>query len=221
MRLSNVRKTPKPEIKRLNVGLLNDVIGGGLAQASVTLLGGSTGVGKTTLLMQLADSLLSVHTEKDDTVLFAQNDVPSEELLDVSKRVGAEHIDRIELLSDFSDLNETLDALLGKVNETLPLVALVDCALDRVVLHGDTVVRRCLDVARKVGTTFVIAYTWDSEGKNKTFDDGGAWAASCCLAMEMDCETGMRMLYSTKNRNGPAPVEMRLMMPQGKFVRSV
>src|SRR5208282_720164 len=98
------------------------------------------------------DSLLSVHTEKDDTVLFAQNDVPSEELLDVSKRVGAKHIDRIELLSDLGDLNETLDALLGKVNETLPLVALVDCALDRVVLHGDTVVRRCLDVARKVGT---------------------------------------------------------------------
>lgn len=216
MRLSNVPKTPKREIKRLDVGLMNDVVGGGLVEGSVTLLGGSPGVGKTTLLMQLADSILSRHTERDDTVLFAQNDVPPEELLGVSKRVGAEHIDRIELLDAFGD-SEALEIILGKVSETLPLITLIDCALDR-VLHGDAIVRRCLDVARQTGTTFVIAYTWDAEGRNKTFDTGYA-AATCCLVLEMDCETGVRMLYSTKNRNGPAPVEMRLVMPQGKFTR--
>jgi archaellum biogenesis ATPase FlaH len=239
VRLSTVRKTPKREADRLDVGIMNDVVGGGLVAGSVTLIGGHPGVGKTTLLMQVSDHVLSGHTKREDTVLFVQDDVMPKhrrfcsssrdtvrdvqdgvlpyELLDVAERVGAEHMDRIEL-PELGCLAETLDQILNKVIETTPVVAVIDGALDR-VLYGDVVVRRCLDIGRKVGTTFIIAHTWDTKGHNKTFNSEAAWAATCCLALEMDCESGVRMLYSTKNRNGPAPVEMKLTMKQGKLAR--
>ena len=48
---------------------MNRVLGGGLVRGSVTLLAGDPGIGKSTLLLQLASSIANDSTE-DKTVVY-------------------------------------------------------------------------------------------------------------------------------------------------------
>lgn len=71
-----LNESPKEEIlKRYNTGIeeFNRVVGGGIAEGSFLLLGGSPGIGKSTLLLQIAGGL-AIRNQK--FYIYPQKKVP-------------------------------------------------------------------------------------------------------------------------------------------------
>lgn len=64
LQTETIAKAAKSESKRLSTGIAeaDEVLGGGLVAGSVNLLAGQPGIGKSTLLLQLADNLASKHS---------------------------------------------------------------------------------------------------------------------------------------------------------------
>jgi DNA repair protein RadA/Sms len=63
LQTSDIKKALSQSTKRLKSGMpeVDEVLGGGFVSGSVTLLGGQPGIGKSTLLLQLADKVSSNH----------------------------------------------------------------------------------------------------------------------------------------------------------------
>jgi DNA repair protein RadA/Sms len=102
---------------RIPTGLpeLNRVLGGGIVPGSVVLVGGDPGIGKSTLMMQLAASL------KNAVTLYITGE---ESLAQIRLRANRLHVQpsvNVQLLAETN--LETLDALLGS---TQPDVVIVD-----------------------------------------------------------------------------------------------
>src|SRR5687767_2577766 len=74
------------ELARLPTGLaeLDRVFGGGLIPGSVTLLGGEPGIGKSTLLLQLAD-----HAARESAVLYLSAEESAAQIGVRARRLGA------------------------------------------------------------------------------------------------------------------------------------
>ena len=70
---------------RMNTGLeeLNRVLGGGLVQGSVVLLGGDPGIGKSTLLLQICDNL-----SKEGNILYISGEESAAQIKMRAERIG-------------------------------------------------------------------------------------------------------------------------------------
>ncbi len=66
------------------IGELDSVLGGGLVKGSLVLIGGDPGIGKSTLIMQLADSL----SKLDEKVLYISGEESSTQLKLRANRLG-------------------------------------------------------------------------------------------------------------------------------------
>lgn len=106
------------EKDRITTGLkeLDRVLGGGIVQGSLVLVGGDPGIGKSTLLLQMCYNL----ADSDRKVLYISGE---ESLKQIKLRA-----DRIGKCSDnLCILCETnLDIIEGVVSETLPQIVIID-----------------------------------------------------------------------------------------------
>ena len=102
---------------RVHTGLteFDRVLGGGLVPGAVVLLGGDPGVGKSTLLQQVA---ANVHA--DSTVLYATGEESLRQVSQRARRLGVEH-DGLQLLADTS-----LDNVLAEARRTSAGVLIID-----------------------------------------------------------------------------------------------
>ncbi len=84
------------EFPRIQVGIneLDRVLGGGLVQGSVVLIGGDPGIGKSTLLLQTAESL----AKKNVKIVYISGEESVDQVRLRAKRMGIEQ-DSIELAS--------------------------------------------------------------------------------------------------------------------------
>lgn len=98
------------------IGEFDRILGGGLVPGSVTLVGGSPGVGKSTLLLQVALSLSS----SGQRVLYASGEESTAQIRDRAHRLGTPN-DRL-LLQAETDLKRILQAS----DEVQPQVIVVD-----------------------------------------------------------------------------------------------
>ena len=82
-----IAKVSLEEVSRLDVGLpeLNFVLGGGLVPGSLTLLGGEPGIGKSTILLQLA---LAV-SQRHGRVLYVSGEESAAQVRMRAERLGA------------------------------------------------------------------------------------------------------------------------------------
>ena len=106
---------PLPQ-KRISAGMgeLNRVLGGGLIRGMVVLLGGDPGIGKSTLLLQAADTLAS-----EDSVLYVSGEESASQI-----KMRA---DRLGMKNDIDILCETdLDQILDEASNTRCGVLIVD-----------------------------------------------------------------------------------------------
>ena len=105
---------------------INRVLGGGIVAGSVVLLTGDPGVGKSTLLMQIAGYLASIYSAGDSTrqignpVVYVSGEESPHQLKLRAQRLGIPG-EGIFILPE-SDV----DAILAKLDECRPALAIVD-----------------------------------------------------------------------------------------------
>ena len=82
--LSDVHASAAPRVSS-GIDELDRVLGGGLVEGSVVLLGGEPGIGKSTLLLQAADALASTGTK----VLYVCGEESPQQVAMRARRLGA------------------------------------------------------------------------------------------------------------------------------------
>lgn len=113
--------------------LLQDrLLGGGLMPGSVVLVGGSPGVGKSTLMMQLADLL----SHQGTGVAYVSGEESAHQLKARASRLGMDASD-VAVLNETS-LNAVLDQLVPPGNGPLPFQTVIVDSIQTMYLEGIT-----------------------------------------------------------------------------------
>lgn len=177
------------------------VLGGGIVPSSLILIGGDPGIGKSTLLTQVA-SLLS---EKNFIVLYVSAEESPEQV-----KLRSE---RLNLPGDFYFLSERdLEGILATIENLKPHVVIIDSIQTVYLPELESIpgsvsqVRECTNqlmrLAKERGITIFLVGHITKEG----FIAGPKLLehlVDVVLYMEGERETGFRILRSIKNRFGP------------------
>jgi DNA repair protein RadA/Sms len=109
---------PQTQVFRFSSGLneLDRVLGGGMVPGSLVLLGGDPGIGKSTLLLQVADNL----SQQGSKVLYLSGEESALQIRLRSVRLGIE-TDQIYLLNE-----QNIDLLDSYVQEIDPNLVIID-----------------------------------------------------------------------------------------------
>ena len=185
----------------LGLAELDHVFGGGLAQGSVTLLGGEPGIGKSTLLLQVAAGLA-----RDRAIVYASGEEAVAQTALRARRLGLTTA-QLVLVSDNS-----LDGILALAAERQATLLIVDSIQTMQLAAVDTSagsaqqLRECtaalVRFAKTSGTSVIIVGHVTKEGSiagPKLLEH----LVDTVLYFESDAGSRYRMLRATKNRFGP------------------
>ena len=186
-------------------GEIDRVLGGGVVAGSVVLLGGEPGVGKSTLLLQMAGFM----EQRGCSVLVASAEESAHQVAMRAHRIGIEE-DGIQLVSD-----DDTDAIVALAEDEKPDLLIVDSIQTVGVVElsgapgGVAQVResaaRLVRLAKANGIPVVLV--------GHVTKDGGLAGpkllehmVDVVLYLEGDPDRGFRVLRSLKNRFGPTHV---------------
>jgi len=116
LRLSEVSTSDAPRIITGNAEF-DRVLGGGLVPGSLVLLGGEPGIGKSTLLLQIAHALQG----KERRVLYVSGEESAQQIKMRAERLGSQEAGEIYVLAE-----SNLEAILAAVAEVRPTDVIVD-----------------------------------------------------------------------------------------------
>ena len=186
---------------RIALGDFDRVVGGGLVPGSLVLIGGEPGVGKSTLLLEIAARLARGNRE----VLYVSAEESLAQTRMRAERLGAVH-QGILLLAE-TDLSVVLD----EVQNHKPQILIVDSVQTVYAPHLDAapgsvsqvreVTARMMDVAKRDGATVLLVGHVTKEGTlagPKTLEH----MVDCVLSFENTRSGPHRVLRATKNRFG-------------------
>jgi len=193
---------PAPEV-RLSLGAeeLDRVFGGGLGLGSVSLLGGEPGIGKSTLLLQVAASL-----GRERPVLYASGEESTQQTTQRARRLGliAPHL----LLASES----SLEAILALSAEHRAALLIVDSIQTMQTSSAESSpgtvqqLRECtaalVRFAKSSGTAVILVGHVTKDGTiagPKLLEH----LVDTVLYFDADAGSRYRMLRATKNRFGP------------------
>lgn len=209
--LSNIQKA---DYQRLNTGFeeFNRVLGGGIVIGSLALVSGDPGIGKSTLLTQLA---LNIKGEEDDTSPFTLHALPS--VLYVAGEESAQQIkirvDRIKPNANLAILNEVdVDNIIGATTQVKPSLVIVDSIQTLETTDLESIagsvgqVRECTHRLQRLAKDlhipiFLVGHV-TKEGNiagPKTLEH----VVDVVLSLEGDPNSNFRILRGSKNRFGP------------------
>jgi len=210
----------KPQ-ERLKTGLteFDQVLGGGIVSSSLILIGGDPGIGKSTLLTQIAGLL----SEKKVKVVY----VSAEESLEqISLRV-----ERLKINRDFYFISDTnLTSILETVEEIKPQLLIID-SIQTVYLPelesspgGVSQVRECANALMRLAKEkgiIVILVGHITKGGIIAGPKILEHLVDVVLYLEGEKETGFRILRAVKNRFGPVnEIGVFLMTEEGLIPHS-
>ncbi len=194
--LSKIQKT---DYKRLNTGFeeFNRVLGGGVVLGSLVLVSGDPGIGKSTLLTQLALNL--------DNTLYAAGEESAQQI--------KIRVDRITPNSKLLVLNEVdIDVICEAIKQTKPALVIVDSIQSLETQDLESVAgsvgqvresaHRLQRIAKDLHIPIFLVGHVTKEGNlagPKTLEH----VVDVVLSLEGDLTTQFRILRSTKNRFGP------------------
>ena len=117
------------QANRLRLGMreLNQVLGGGIVPGSLVLVGGDPGIGKSTLLLQLASEVAGTF----GPVLYVSGEESVQQLKLRAQRLGVEG-ERLMVLAE-----NDLDAIVEQLETARPMLAVID-SIQTVFLGGVT-----------------------------------------------------------------------------------
>jgi DNA repair protein RadA/Sms len=99
----------------LGMAELDRVMGGGLVAGSVTLIGGEPGIGKSTLLLQVAQAMAP-----DRPVLYASGEESTAQIALRARRLGGRY-EQVQVAAETD-----VDTILGMATQSQPLLLIVD-----------------------------------------------------------------------------------------------
>ena len=181
---------------------LNRVLGGGLVRGSYILLGGDPGIGKSTLLMQMAGQL----AREDHRVLYVSGEESVEQTALRAQRLGVQTA-QVKVASD-SRLTNILELVASENPEVLIVDSIQTIYLDEIASAPGTVsqVRECagrlmaVAKSRNIAIFLVGHITKDgSIAGPKTLEH----MVDTVLSFEGDANYQFRLLRAQKNRFGP------------------
>jgi len=197
-KLSHVQPLPQ---KRISAGMgeLNRVLGGGLIRGMVVLLGGDPGIGKSTLLLQAADTLAT-----DGVVLYVSGEESASQI-----KLRA---DRLGMKNDIDILCETdLDQIIDEATNTRCSVLIVDSIQTIVseesagapasVSQVRAATARLTRYAKETGVIVLIVGHVTKDG-NIAGPRVLEHIVDTVLYFEGDRHEGLRLLRAVKNRFG-------------------
>src|SRR5437660_3530472 len=126
MPLASVRFAQSNRL-RLAMRELNEVLGGGIVPGSLVLVGGDPGIGKSTLLLQLASEVAGSY----GPVLYVSGEESVQQLKLRAQRLGIEG-DRLMVLAE-----NDLDGIIEHLEKARPMMAVID-SIQTVFLGGVT-----------------------------------------------------------------------------------
>jgi len=199
-----IRDVQASNEKRLltRMGELDRLLGGGVVGGSFVLVGGEPGVGKSTLMLQIANALASQNL----TVLYVSGEESAEQISLRARRLGIDH-PNLFLLSEtlFSSIRAQIDHL-------KPHIAIVDSvqilykseipSSPGSVVQVREIATEFMHLAKGEGiTTFLIGHV------TKSGELAGPRVlehiVDTVLDFEGDRQHGYRLLRAIKNRFGP------------------
>ncbi len=180
---------------------IDRVLGGGLVRGSVVLLGGEPGVGKSTLLLQMAGGMV----QGASRVLIATAEESIQQVAMRATRLGIEN-ENVELVAD-----DNVDAVVALVDQSRPDLVIIDSIQTVGVPEiasapgGVAQVResaaRLIRLAKTSGTAVILVGHVTKEGGlagPKILEH----MVDVVLYLEGDPDRGFRVLRSSKNRFG-------------------
>ena len=177
------------------------VLGGGMVPGSIVLLGGDPGIGKSTLMLQVAVELAG-----DSRVLYASGEESARQIKMRAQRLGtnAEHL--------YLVTETNLDAILAHVEQVQPALLIVD-SIQTVYLEGMSSsagsvsqVRECASRLRELAKSSGMAiFLIGHVTKEGTIAGPRVLEhiVDTVLQLEGDRFQSYRLLRSMKNRFGP------------------
>lgn len=206
-----VSKIPRHSIPRLITGPWDICFGGGIFPKTITLIGGDPGIGKSTLMLQIADSIAGIGYDVNDTckpgkVIYIHTEEGKEQVAETIDRLKLKHQDNIYLLADTSE--EIRDSLLEEMLlEAKPDLLILDSLPG---FAGDNDPTRALELIhlfkKKLGQLTLISNHVNKENEQAGYKDI-QHAVDATMIFDVE-EAGMRKLTTRKNRHGPAPVSI-------------
>lgn len=190
------------EIERFQTGLneVDRVLGGGLVPGSVTLISGEPGIGKSTLVIQIASQL-----SKQGPVLYVSGEESGDQVKLRLDRLGLA-VGRLQYLGETN-----VESVLATVAAEKPKLAIIDSIQTMTsdlipseagtVGQVRTVTLALMEYAKQSGCPFIIIGHVTKEGTvagPKTLEH----LVDAVLALEGDSQHAYRLLRSTKNRFG-------------------
>ncbi len=193
----------KAERRPTGFSELDRVLGGGLVRGSLLLFGGEPGIGKSTLLLQLAAQL----TDSGQGVLYVSSEESGAQVAARGRRLGLKSLDRLNFLST-TNLEEARTSVLDLKPELVILDSvqtLQDPALESppgTVSQVRAVAHSFMELAKVHGRTILLVSHVTKDGVvagPKLLEhmvDG-------VFYFELSSTGGYRMLRGQKNRFGP------------------
>lgn len=191
------------DLNRMDTGIgeLNRVLGGGLARGSYVLLGGSPGIGKSTLLMQMAGGLGKLNSQ----VLYVSGEESVQQTGSRAQRLGI-HSENVQVAAE-----SNLQTILDLARQEKPDVVIVDSIQtiflpDLEAAPGSvSQVRECaghlMGLAKTDGMTVILIGHVTKDG-NIAGPKVLEHMVDCVLSFEGDLSHNFRLLRSLKNRFG-------------------
>ena len=201
---SKITEVSIEEEERIETGIgeLDRVLGGGLVQGSLTLVGGDPGIGKSTLLLQMCQKL----SEQQHIVLYVSGEESLKQIRMRADRIG-DFSERLLLLSE--TCLDRVEELL--ITETAPQILVIDSI--QTIFKEDvdaapgsvSQVRECtsaiLRIAKQIGISVFIVGHVTKEGVvagPRMLEH----MVDTVLYFEGDNVAAYRMLRAVKNRFG-------------------
>lgn len=191
------------EFKRLGTGFieLDRVLGGGLVQGSFVLLGGAPGIGKSTLLMQMAGGL----AKEGSNVLYVSGEESVAQTGSRAQRLGIRS--KNVKVSSESNLNLILDLAKKERPDVLVVDSIQTIFLPDLEAAPGSVsqVRECaghlMSLAKNEGMSVILIGHVTKEG-NIAGPKVLEHMVDCVLSFDGDMAQNFRLLRSLKNRFG-------------------
>lgn len=201
---NSVGTSVKRDQKRLETTMndVDEVLGGGLVAGSVTLIAGQPGIGKSTLLLQLADAVAKKHS-----VLYVSGEESAHQVGLRAERLGVAARSKLQLATSTSadDIATTIargeyDLVIVDSIQTTSVQAVGSAAGSVTQITSST--HLILQAAKQTATAVVIVGHVTKEGAiagPKVLEH----VVDVVLQLEGDRYGGFKVLRATKNRFGP------------------